>query len=176
MDSGSSDFDVTLRDGRVVHVRAMRAEDEAEIVQAFDRMGADARYMRFMHAVREPNLERLRKVLASFPAGGQGIVATAPAADGVDIVGSATFVIGNDPSSCEFAVSVGAEYGGAGLGRTLMSALIDAAKRRGLKEMEGFVLAENRPMLRLAARLGFGNAPDPEDRTVRICRLHLGGN
>ncbi len=55
-----------------------------------------------------------------------------------------------------------------------MTALIDAAKRRGLQDMEGFVLAENKPMLRLAARLGFSIAPDPEDRTVRLCRLRLG--
>ena len=175
MDSGFTDFDITLRDGRAVHIRAMRPMDEAELLQAFDRMSADARYMRFMRSVREPNVERLRKALASFPASGIGIVATVPAADGIDIVGSAIFVIGSDPSTCEFAINVAAEYGGAGLGGTLMTALIDAAKRRGQKKMEGFVLAVNQPMLRLATRLGFTNSPDPEDRTVRICRLHLGG-
>jgi len=175
MESGFTDFDIALRDGRVVHIRAMRSADEAELLQAFDRMSADARYMRFMRSVREPNVDRLRKALASFPASGIGIVATVPAADGIDIVGSAIFVIGSDASTCEFAINVAADYGGAGLGGTLISALIDAAKRRGLKEMEGFVLAENKPMLRLATRLGFTNSPDPEDRTVRICRLQLGG-
>jgi hypothetical protein len=54
-----------------------------------------------------------------------------------------------------------------------MSALIAAAKRRGLSEMEGFVLARNQPMLRLAARLRFEILPDPEDAAVRICRLRL---
>jgi acetyltransferase len=127
-----------------------------------------------MRVVHEPNLDRLRNALASFPAGGIGIVATAPAADGIDIVGSAIYVVGSDASSCEFAINVATEYGGAGLGGTLMTALIDTAKRRGLREMDGFVLAENKPMLRLAARLGFGIAPDPDDRTVRVCRLHLG--
>jgi hypothetical protein len=39
--------------------------------------------------------------------------------------------------------------------------------------MEGFVLAENEPMLRLARRLGFAIARDPEDASVRICRLDL---
>jgi len=151
----------------------MRQADEAEILQAFDRLGADARYMRFMHTVREPNRERLRKVLASFPAGGVGIAATVPAADGFDIVGTATFVIGRDPATCEFAITTAADYGGAGLGRVLMTALIDAAKRRGLKEMEGFVLAANKPMLRLAARLGFTVSIDPDDPSVRVCRLRL---
>jgi len=175
MESGFIEFDATLRDGRAVHLRAMRPSDEAELLQAFDRMSPDARYMRFMRSVREPNRDRLRKALASFPESGDGVVATVPAADGIDIVGSAIFVIGSNASSCEFAINVAAGYGAAGLGGTLMTALVAAARQRGLEEMEGFVLAENQPMLRLAARHGFSIAPDPEDRTVRLCRLRLRG-
>ena len=167
------DSDVALRDGRAVHVRAMRQADEAEILHAFNRLSADARYMRFMHAVREPNLERLRKVLASFPESGVGIIATVPAGDGIDIVGTAIFVIGSDRATCEFAMTVAPNYGGAGLGRTLLTVLVDAARRRGLREMEGFVLAVNKPMLGLAARVGFSVSRDPHDPAVRICRLRL---
>ena len=166
-------FDIALRDGRAAHIRAMRQADEAELLQAFDRLGPDARYMRFMRTVREINLERFRKALASFPESGLGIVATVPAADGIDIVGTAIFVLGSDPSTCEFAITIAADYGGAGLGRALMTALIAAAKRRGLAEMEGFVLAANKPMLRLAARVGFSVSIDPDDRSIRLCRLRL---
>jgi RimJ/RimL family protein N-acetyltransferase len=173
MDDDFTEFDTVLRDGRSVHIRAMRPSDEAEILQAFERMGPDARYMRFMRAVREPNMAHLRKVLASFPEGGIGIVATVPAADGIDIAGSAVAIIGSDPTVCEFAITVAAEFGGAGLATALMTALIAAAKGRGLKQMEGFVLAVNRPMLRLATRLGFDIARDPDDSTLRICLLHL---
>jgi acetyltransferase len=173
MDHDPMDFDVTLRDGRAVHVRAMRQADEAELLQAFERLSPDARYMRFMRTVREVNLERLRRALASFPESGIGIVATVPAADGIDIVGTAIFVLGSDASTCEFAITIAADHGGAGLGRTLMTALIDAAKRRGLREMEGFVLATNQPMLRLAARVGFSVSTDPDDFSIRICRLRF---
>jgi len=173
MDSDFTDVDISLRDGRAVHIRAMRQADEAELLQAFERLSADARYMRFMRVVREPNLAQFRKILASFPERGLGIVASVPAADGIDIVGTAILVLGSDPSACEFAITIAADYGGAGLGRTLMTALIDAAKRRGLREMEGFVLTANKPMLRLAARVGFSVAADPDDPSVRICRLRL---
>lgn len=165
--------DITLRDGRAVLVRAMLAIDEAELLQAFGRMSEDARYMRFMRVVREPNLERLRKVLASFPAGGIGLVATVPATDGIDIVGSAIAILGSEAGACEFAINVATPFGGSGLATALMKTLIDAARRRGLQVMEGFVLAENESMLRLAKRLGFSIVPDPEDRAVRICRLSL---
>jgi acetyltransferase len=174
MSTSIPEADITLRDGRSVRVRAMVPTDEPELLQAFGRMSEDARYMRFMRVVREPNLERLRKVLASFPEGGIGIVATVPAEDGVDIVGSAISIVVNR-TTCEFAISVASAFGGAGLASALMRVLIDAAAARGLTEMEGFVLAENQPMLRLAKRLGFSVAPDPEDRAVRICRLPLGG-
>lgn len=173
MDYSFVDSDVALRDGRIVHVRAMRPADEAEILQAFGRMSSDARYMRFMRLVREPNLARLRAALASFPEHGCGIVATVPAADGFDIVGSAILVIGTDPTTCEFALNVDAAYGGAGLGRTLLTTLIDVARRRELAWMEGFVLADNKSMLRLAARMGMAVERDPDDHGVRVCKLHL---
>jgi acetyltransferase len=174
MDAASAGSYITLRDGRGVHVRAVRPTDEAEFVQAFDRLGPSARHMRFMRAVREPNLARLRKVLASFPADGVGVVATIPAADGFDIVGSAIAVFTSDRTSCEFAITVAEAFDGAGLATTLMKTLIDTTTQRGIGEMEGFVLAVNQPMLGLAARLGFSIARDPEDASVRRCRLQLG--
>jgi RimJ/RimL family protein N-acetyltransferase len=166
--------DLTLRNGRTVHLRAMVPSDEEEILQAFERMGSHSRYMRFMHSVREVNRQRLHDTLASLPEKGLSITATVPAEDGIDIVGAATFIIGPGPESCEFAVSVADDWGGAGLGRELMTALIEAARCRGLREMTGFVLAQNQPMLRLAAKLGFEIKRDPEDFTVHVCRLALG--
>lgn len=176
MDTHFAPFDLTLRDGREVHVRAMRASDEAEFLQAFERLSSEARYMRFMRVMGEPNVERLREALASLPENGLGIVATIPADDGYDIVGSAMFLTGQNPGSCEFATTVAADHGGLGLGRALMTALIAAAKQRGLHEMEGFVLTRNQPMLSLASRLGFSISPDPDDASVRLCHLHLAGS
>ena len=170
-----ADHDVKLRDGRSVHLRATTPSDETELLQTFDRMSPNSRYMRFMRTMNEPDVGLLRKMLASFPDSGFGIVATVPAADGIDIVGSSVAMIGADSSSCEFAITVTANYSRTGLGRVLMTALIDAARASGLQEMEGFVLAANQPMRRLAASLGFRDTMDPEDSGVRICRLRLVG-
>lgn len=172
MESRFDPFDLILRDGRAVHIRAMVPTDEAALLAAFERMSPEARYMRFMRVVGAPNVERLRRALAGFPESGQGIVALSGAGE---VVGSATFLLGSDPATCEFATVVDGGYAGLGLGRALLTALIDAAKRRGLKEMEGFVLANNQPMLHLAARLGFAIRSDPDDLSVRLCRLGLAG-
>ena len=36
MDPGVAELDITLRDGRVVHLRSVRPQDEAELLQAFE--------------------------------------------------------------------------------------------------------------------------------------------
>ena len=171
--SAPAGVDVALRDGRSVHLRALQERDETELLQTFERLSDATRYMRFMRVVREPDREHLRRMLASFPQAGVGIVATVPAVDGIDIVGSAMAVFTADRPSCEFAITVASEFGRAGLATRMMTALIDEARRRGRQEMEGFVLAQNHPMLRLARRLGFRIESEPGDPTVRICRLSL---
>ena len=100
--------------------------------------------MRFMRSVREVNVQRLREALNSFPEGGSGIVATVPAEDGADIVGSAVFFVGEDPTTCEFAITVQSNFGGVGLATTLLTALIDAARKRGLANDGGFCAGSER--------------------------------
>ena len=171
--AGITPRDNAMRDGRTVHLRAVSPADEAEVLQTFERMSDEARYMRFMRVVRTPDLQRLREALASFPEAGIGLVATVPASDGLDIVGSAVAVFSEDRTTCEFAVNVASSHGGVGLATLLMTALIDEARRRGLKEMEGFVLSQNHGMLGVAKRLGFRIAYEPGDASVRVCRLTL---
>src|SRR4030095_1573362 len=96
-----------------------RTRGEEELLESLDRMAPGSRYSRFMATIREPNVKRLREVLASFPERGMAIIATVPAPDGIDIVGSASFML-EAPGECEFAISVGDAWGGAGLGRALM--------------------------------------------------------
>jgi acetyltransferase len=167
------EFDAALRDGRSVHLRLAGPADEAAYLRAFDRLDPRARYMRFMRVVVSPNREALRKVLASFPANGFAIVATAALEGDTEIVGSAICMMVAGSRSCEFAMTVAAEYAGAGLGRLLLSTLVDVAKRHELEQMTGYVLAANQPMLRLAKRMGFDVSPDPDDVTARMCRLNL---
>uniref|UniRef100_UPI004047C370 GNAT family N-acetyltransferase n=2 Tax=Orrella sp. TaxID=1921583 RepID=UPI004047C370 len=61
-----------------------------------------------------------------------------------------------------------------GLGRQLMTSLIEAARQQGLTYIEGLVLANNRPMLSLMAGLGMVNDPDPDDPGMRRVWLDLG--
>jgi acetyltransferase len=62
---------------------------------------------------------------------------------------------------------------GRGIGRRLVAALIDAAKARGLRAMEGEVLPANEAVLRLARSLGFSVRQHPEDPELYLVTREL---
>lgn len=53
--------DVVLADGATLHMRAMRAGDEASLAQMYERMSSDSVYFRFFSPVpRDCHLARVR--------------------------------------------------------------------------------------------------------------------
>lgn len=160
--------ETTLRDGRRVTMRAIRPEDAGHMQAAVARLSDDSRAARFMAALKELSPAMLERAVRPTPGRDLALVAVA----GDAIVGGARYV-GATNGSCEFAVTVADEWQGAGLASRLMRALIGDARARGLKRMEGYVLATNRPMLELAQRLGFEVTTSDEGPTVKLVRLDL---
>jgi acetyltransferase len=58
---------------------------------------------------------------------------------------------------------VRSEWKGRGLGYLLVTRLIEVARPRGVGELVGTVLHENRAMLQMCCELGFTSAADPAD-------------
>ena len=54
-----------------------------------------------------------------------------------------------------------------------MRRLIDYARERGISEIFGHVLRENRSMLAICRWLGFEETADPDDPAVKLVRLRL---
>ena len=166
-------IEVQLRDGRRVRVREIRPDDQDEVRQAFARLSSESRYTRFMSSIKELSPQMLDRAVHLQAEREVGLVAETDAPDGIDIVGGARYYIQADVGTCEFAVTVVDGWQGVGLASRLMRELIQAAGERGLRRMEGFVLAGNTNMLDLARRLGFTVITDPHDVTVRVVRLDL---
>jgi len=74
-------------------------------------------------------------------------------------VAVARYGMNPDGESCEFAIVVADAWQGKGIATRLLTLLMEAARARGFRLMEGEVLAENVPMLNLVKRLGFGVQP-----------------
>jgi acetyltransferase len=75
--------------------------------------------------------------------------------------------------SAEYALIVRSDLGGRGLGRALLSHLVEYARAEGLRRLEGAILGENKAMIALVKKLGFTTASDPSDRSVLESRLDL---
>ena len=157
-----------VRDNREVTLRTVAATDGDEIIQAFERLSSDARYNRFMQHKKQLMPDALEKGLNPQPGRGFALLATIPAADGIDIVGGAQYVIADDTraTTCEFAITVAEDWRGTGLATELMKTLLRRAPDDGYTTMEGSVIAANMPMLALARKLGFEVQRMPDDATV----------
>ena len=89
------------------------------------------------------------------------------------MLGVARYAPNPDGESCEFAVTVDDQWQGSGVAGLLMRALIDAARERGFKTMDGTILKANRRMLRFAKQLGFTVASRPEGGDIVTVALPL---
>lgn len=166
---------ITLRDGRGVTLRAIVETDATELVQAFERLSAESRYYRFMRYKKSIDSAALERGVHPRPGSDFAFVATIPAADGIDIVGAGQYVRageGND-RICEFAITVAEDWRGIGLATRLLASLVRRARRDGYETMEGWVMAQNRPMLAVARNLHFKTEPVSGDATVLRVRRAL---
>ncbi|MGF1642485.1 MAG: GNAT family N-acetyltransferase [Thiotrichales bacterium] len=160
-----------LGDGVEVMIRPIRPED-APMEQGFVRdLSDEARFMRFMQALTELTPDMLVRFTQIDYDREMAFVALADVEHKSHMLGVARYFIQPDGESAEFAIVVADAWQGRGIGTRLMEVLMKTARGRGLRVLDGEVLARNRGMLRLSERLGFSHAPHPDDRdVVRVSR------
>jgi L-amino acid N-acyltransferase YncA len=158
MDADFIPVAVTLRGGRRVTLRSIRPDDAAALQAALRRLSGESRYMRFMSAVNELSPSMLKHAVHPVAGRDLALVALAdPPGEGAasNVVGGARYIADPALQTCEFGIAIGDDWRGTGLASRLMNELIRSARARGLKGMEGFILAGNTSMRKLAKRLGF---------------------
>lgn len=156
-----------LPDGTDITIRPIRPED-AEIEQEFVRgLSEESKFFRFMNTLQELTQTMLVRFTQIDYDREMALIAVIER-NGKDVeLGVCRYAINPDGKSCEFALVVADEWQGKGIGSKLMNCLIYAARARGLKLMEGEVLASNKNMLKLSATLGFAITPNDEDPSIK---------
>ena len=164
---------LSLRDGSQVTLRAIREDDRQMLQAALRALSSESRYSRFMSAVRELSPAMLDR--ATSPEAHREFQLVAVVGSGSDeaIVAGTRYCPSADTTVCEFAIAVVDAWQGRGLASQLLQALMQAARARGFEGMEGYILASNARMLKLARRLGFVEVDSPEGPSVRLVRCDL---
>lgn len=152
-----------LFDGSQVTIRPIRPQD-ADMEQDFVRhLSADSRYKRFMAPLQELPPNKLKYLTEIDYQRHLALVAVVQHDGREQEVGVARYIADPTGSTCEFAIAIDDQWQGSGVAGVLMLSLMDAAKARGMKTMEGFVLASNHKMLKFARQLGFVLHRDADD-------------
>ncbi|MDP2618992.1 MAG: bifunctional acetate--CoA ligase family protein/GNAT family N-acetyltransferase [Hyphomicrobiales bacterium] len=156
--------EVALPDGRKLLLRAIQAEDEPSLRAGFDKLSPEEVRLRFfvpMKTLDHLMAARLSQINYDRE---MALILTEPGLPGTtEIYAVARVSADPDNVRAEYAVIVRGDMTGMGLGTLLLKKVLAYAKVRGISEVYGDVLKENRRMLHLCESLGFSQAPDPAD-------------
>jgi len=165
---------VHLPDGQQLLLRPIRPEDEPAFQRLFASLPRETIRLRFLHVMKmlpKALVSRLTQIdydreMALVLTEGDGRT------DG-DLYGIVRFSADPDIEKAEFAILLGNEKTGLGLGPMLMRRIIDYARSRGIRRLFGEVLSDNRSMLALCKALGFSRRSVPGDPGVMEVTLEL---
>ncbi|WP_028080459.1 GNAT family N-acetyltransferase [Solimonas soli] len=151
-----------LKGQRTMTLRVIRPTDEPALIRMLSALDPEEIRLRFFRYIRQFTHSMAARMSQIDYDREMTFVAEADTRPG-DIAGVSTLVSDPTGSEAEFAALVHHDFGGIGLGRQLMLAILDYGAQRGIRRIWGDVLLENTPMLSLAQSLGFRRERHPDD-------------
>ncbi len=146
---------VHTADGRELVIRSIEPGDITAMQRCFKRLSPQDVRRRFMHAMSELPAPMAQRLCRIDPAMEAAFVLMDETVKPAELRGVGRIFVDEASNTAEFSVLVEREWTRIGLGALLMQQLVDESRRRGLSELWGYVLMENRPMLQLCKELGF---------------------
>jgi GNAT superfamily N-acetyltransferase len=158
-----------LSDGSPIEIRALRPEDEADMLAAIGQTSAQSLQRRFFTMKRHfSDKERAFFMNIDFK-DHVAIVALADEADRKAIVGGGRYIV-FEPGRAEMAFVVIDTWQGRGVGSILMRHLVQIARDAGLKELTAEVLPENAAMIKVFGKFGFSPGSRRDPQVVHLAR------
>jgi len=143
----------TLDDGTRVRVRQITPSDGPKIKDILLRSDPADLRSRFFETIKEFSDELIHRLTRADP--NQMMAFAAFEEKTSDIVGTIRLHRDRTGTAGEFAILIRSDFKHKGLGRDLMTLMIEHAADSGLKSVIATVLIENTPMLNLCRQLGF---------------------
>jgi acetyl coenzyme A synthetase (ADP forming)-like protein len=154
--------EAVLRDGSSMHIRAIRPDDKARLVDHFSRLSAQSIYFRFFRAKKRLTDEELVQFTELDFVDRVALVATLGQGDEERIIGVGRYAVVDstgatvpaDGRRAEVAFAVADDFQGRGVGTLLLEHLVLIARANGISEFEADVLGENNRMIEVFAQSG----------------------
>jgi len=143
---------MVLADGTQVQVREIEPGDAPALQRLVGRLSEQSIYLRFFGPMNELSDKKAKHFAEVDGEDQYALVALDPQDDG-EIVAVVRYDREGGTDRAEYAALVEDRLQGRGLGLGLTHALIQAARERGVKNLEALVLPENRGMIRLLSAL-----------------------
>ncbi|TVR84241.1 MAG: GNAT family N-acetyltransferase [Rhodospirillales bacterium] len=165
---------IALPNGRELLLRPVRPEDEPAFVEMFSHMSPEDIRMRFFAPKKEMSHALAARLTQIDYDREMALVLAEPGPAGKsDVYGGVRIAADPDGEKAEYAISVRSDMAGQGLGPLLMRRIIDYSRKRGIKEIVGDVLRENKPMLKICELFKFTQKANSDDPSVIEVRLSL---
>jgi len=165
---------VRLPDGETLLLRPIRPEDEPAFQRLFAGLSPEAIRLRFLHPMKMlPKTLAARLTQIDYDREMALVLTENDGRRNGDLFGVVRFTADPNNDNAEFAILLGGEKTGLGLGPMLMRRIIDYARSRGIGRLFGEVLNDNRPMLAVCKALGFSRRSLPDDPGVAEVSLQL---
>ena len=158
------DGEIRLRDGRPIMLRVAAPADVPRIAELYAGLSAGSFRRRF-HSGRPKPVLLARLARIDVAPGTVSLVAITPGSE--RLAGEARYVPTAEDAG-ELALAVLDDFQGLGLGRLMLSALIDHAKASGLERLSAIVNITNETMLHLLTRYGSA-LTEPADESFVVC-------
>ena len=158
-----------LRDGRSIHIRAIRPDDRARLVEHFARLSARSVYFRFFGAKRRLTDQELDHFTRLDFVDQVALIATLVERGEERIIGVGRYAALPARRAADVAFAVADEHQGRGIGSLLLDHLLRIARARGIVEFHADVLGENNRMLEVFAATGFVVTSSTEAGVVHLC-------
>lgn len=155
--------------GERILLRAIKPEDGTQHVEFFGSLHPDDVRMRMFVQMRELSHAQLARMTQIDYDREMAFIATRKRPDGrFETLAVARVVCDPDNVQGEFAVTVRSDLKGKGLGKLVMQKLIRYCRDRGVQEIVGETLSENRALLGLVKALGFSAHRSRENDTYLL--------
>lgn len=155
--SREDSVELKLDRGQRVRIRPLRPADRDRYVRAVAALSPRSRYLRF--ASPQPRLTKRQVDLMMQVDGERHVAYAALTPDEAVLLGVARYIkAGENADVAEVSIAVVDDWQRRGLGRILLSRLIDHACSANLEMLVAMILGENRPAAELSRAFGFAAA------------------